>query len=181
MGYAYSSGSIHSNPDYGFVSSINSPDILKNGKNSGITLPYILNPLEVVPSLTFAGASGGTTATGIASAGLYNEYNRDHNGFGIVTKVIREHTFKFGVTYNHYQKMENAIGTGSSYPQGNFSFNPATISATQLQALNTANNTSWTQPSAFDAEWANFLIGNANGGFTQASQSMTPDINENLF
>jgi len=50
-----------------------------------------------------------------------------------------------------------------------------------LQALNTANNTVGPQPSAFDAEWANFLIGNANGGFTQASQSMTPDINENLF
>jgi len=180
LGYAYSAGSIHSNPDYGYVSSINSPDILYNGSTGAIKLPYNLNPLKVVPSLTFAGVSGGTTATGIASAGLYNEFSRNHNGFGIVTKVIREHTFKFGVTYNHYQKLENAIGTGSSYPQGNFTFNPAIISATQLTALNTAQGTSWVQPSAFDAEWANFLLGNANGGFTQGSESITPNINDNV-
>ena len=181
MGYAYSSGSIHSNPDYGFVSTANNPTFATaTPYATAVQLPYPTT-LGVIPSLTFAGVSGGATQTGIASAGLYNEYNRNHNGFGIVTKVIREHTFKFGLTYNHYQKMENAIGTGSSYPQGNFSFNPAIISSTQLQALNAANGTHWTQPSAFDAEWANFLIGNANGGFTQASQSLTPDINENLF
>lgn len=181
MGYAYSSGSIHSNPDYGFVSTASDPNFATNATTAtAVQLPYP-STLGVIPSLTFAGVSGGTTETGIASAGLYNEYSRNHNGFGIVTKVIREHTFKFGLTYNHYQKMENAIGTGSSYPQGNFTFNPATISATQLQAQNAANGTSFSQPSPFDAEWANFLIGNANGGFTQASQSMTPDINENLF
>ena len=32
----------------------------------------------------------------------------------------------------------------------------------------------------FDAELASFLIGNANGGFTQASMAPTANINENL-
>ena len=174
FGYAYSSGSIHSSPNYGLVSTKQSPDI-----GPAITLPYPA-ALGVVPSLTFAGVSGSPTATGIASAGTYNEYNRNHNGFGSATKIIRQHTFQFGLSYNHYQKMENAIGNASPYPQGNFSFNPATISPSQLTALNAANGTSWTSPSAFDAEFANFLIGNANGGFTQGSESITPDINENI-
>ena len=171
FGYAYSSGSIHSDP-VGYAASQNAPDV-----RAAITLPYFA-ALGVIPSLTFP--SGGGNPTSISSAGLYNEYNRNHNGFGSATKVIRQHTFKFGLSYNHYQKMENATGNQSPYPQGNFSFNPAIISPSQLTALNAANGTNWTQPSAFDAEFANFLIGNANGGFTQGSESITPDINENV-
>jgi hypothetical protein len=169
MGYAYSTGAIHSIPT-GYAA-YQSPDIPPT-----VTLPYP-SPLGIVPSITFPGGSG--NVTGVSSAGIYNEFSRNHNGFGSMTKVIRQHTFKFGLSYNHYQKMENAVGSASPYPQGNFGFNPATISSSQLTALNAANGTNWTAPSAFDAEFANFLIGNANGGFTQGSEALTPNLNEN--
>ena len=35
-------------------------------------------------------------------------------------------------------------------------------------------------PSTFDSQWGNFMIGNASGGFSQASVDPTADINENL-
>lgn len=177
MGYAYSSGAILSDP-VGYAS------LAVANKNTPVvpSLPFA-STLGIVPSISFAtGASTGPAPTGVADAGTYRDYNINHNGFGDLTYTIRQHTFKFGVTYNHYEKSENALGNGSPYPQGLFTFgNPATPNATQLSALGTGVKA----PSNFDAAFANFLIGNANGGgssngFQQGSIAARPDINENL-
>lgn len=164
MGYAYSSGAILSTP-VGLAASANSASI-------NPTLPYI-STLGMVPAILFSGGN----VTGVSSAGIYNDYSRNHNGFGDITKTIRQHTLKFGLSYNHYQKMENAPGNASPYPEGQFSFSQATApSASQLSSLPTGTVVA----SPFDSEFANFMIGNANNGFTQGSTDLTANINENL-
>jgi hypothetical protein len=160
-GYAYSSGAINSIP-VGTVASANSPDIKP-------TLPFI-STLGVVPAITIA------NATGITSAGIYNDYNRNHNAFGNVTKVFGNQTLKLGITYNHYQKEENATGSSTSAPQGSFSFTQSAAPTAAQQAA-----AGGVAPSPFDNSFSNFLIGNANNGFTQNSLSLTPNIHENLF
>jgi hypothetical protein len=160
MGYAYSSGAVVSKP-IGYVASANSPAVAP-------VLPYV-STLGVVPNLSFVG-----NAPSISSDGIYNDHNVNHNGFGNITEVIGEHTLKFGLTYNHYQKLESATGTNN---QGLYSFNSTdTPSASQVTAVGAGVSA----PSAFDLEFSNFLIGNANGGFTQANQAPTANINENL-
>ena len=161
MGYAYSSGAVVSTP-IGYVSAANSTDVAP-------ALPFPTS-LGVIPSLSFGNVAG------ISSKGIYNDYNSNHNGFGDITKIKGQHTLKFGLTYNHYQKRENAVPTGSSPGnQGGFSFtNAALPSSGTLTALGAA------APSAFDSQFANFLIGNANAGYAQASLSPTANINENL-
>ena len=162
-GYAYSSGAIISTP-VGSVARANSPDV-------NPTLPYA-GGLGVIPSISIA------NGTGVSSAGIYNDYNRNHNAYGNVTKVLGQHTVKAGITYNHYQKTENVTGNASPYPQGTFSFvNSTAPTAAQLAAL----GQNVMVPSNFANSFANFLIGNANGGFTQGSQALTPDIQESLY
>jgi hypothetical protein len=159
MGYAFSSGAVISTP-IGEIASANSPDVTPG-------LPFV-STIGVIPSLSFTG-----TGPSISSDGIYNDYNRNHNGFGSVTYIRGLHTLKFGVTYNHYQKDENATGTAN---QGSFSFNQSgtTPSSGELTTLGAA------APSQFEQEFAGFLIGNANGGFTQASEAPVANINENL-
>ena len=160
-GYAYSSGAVISTP-VGLVATANSPDIRPN-------LPYA-PALGVIPSVTIA------NATGVSSAGIYNDFNRNHNVYGNVTKVLGSHTLKVGLTYNHYQKTENVTGNNSPFPQGTFSFvNSTAPNAMQQTAAGGI------VPSNFDNSFANFLSGNANGGFTQGSAALTPDIRENLY
>src|SRR6185437_7333035 len=99
----------------------------------------------------------------------YNDHNVNHNGFGNFTKIKGQHTLKFGLSYDHYQKLENSLSTN----QGNFSFtNPSAPSASTLASLGTGVSA----PSQFDAEFGNFLIGNANGGFSQSSLSNIADV-----
>lgn len=157
MGYAYSSGAILSTP-IGYIASANSKDVTP-------TLPYP-NTLAVLPKLTFSG-----NAPTIGEGGKYTDHSVNHNGFGNVTIIRGQHTLKFGVTYNHYAKYENALSAN----QGGFSFNTAGVTPTSGQLPSGA-----AVPSAFDAEWASFLIGNANGGFSQASESSVANVNENL-
>ncbi|HEX9198467.1 MAG TPA: carboxypeptidase regulatory-like domain-containing protein, partial [Acidobacteriaceae bacterium] len=160
MGYAYSSGALISNPT-GYVASANSRDVAP-------VLPYA-SRLGVLPAISFSG-----NQSGILSAGIYNDHNVNHNGFGNLTMIKGQHTFKFGLTYNHYQKLENLTGNASPYPEGNFSFvNPGAPPTS-------ATTGGVSAPSQFDAQFANFLIGNANGGFTQASIAPVANINENL-
>jgi hypothetical protein len=160
-GYAYSSGAILSTP-VGLVAAAHSPDIKP-------TLPFAPN-LGVVPTITIANAAG------VSSAGIYNDFNRNHNVFGNVTKIWGLHAVKWGITYNHYQKMENVTGNASPYPQGNFAFTQSAAPTAAQQAA--AGGAS---PSPFDNSFANFLIGNANGGYTQGSAALIPNIQENLF
>ena len=161
MGYAYSSGAVVSTP-IGTVASANSPGI-------NPALPYP-STVGVVPSLTFSGING----PNIASNGIYNDHNVNHNGFGNITKTMGQHTLKFGVTYNHYQKLEGATSTNN---QGSYTFTAAaTPSSAQLLALGTGV----VAPSPFDSQFANFMIGNAAGGFSQANQATVANINENM-
>jgi hypothetical protein len=158
-GYAYSSGAILSDPA-GLTSVANSPDIKP-------TVPFT-NTLGNIPNLSFTSIS-----TNITSAGSYRDYNHNHNVFGSLTKVLGNHTFIGGVSFDHYQKTENALGNGSPFPQGTFGFTTATPTAPQATAAGGAI------PSTFDSVWANFLIGNANNGFTQGSSVLTPNLKTN--
>ncbi len=140
-GWDFTYGALISNP-IGLLNSIYSPDIKA-------TLPFPVT-LTQVPNLAF---SGGTSVT---TFGQYRDYNRNHNIFDNVTKIIGSHTTKFGVSYNHYQKTENA-GNGN---QGTFTMTPASVPAGAL---------------TYEQSWANFLLGNV-ATFTQASEDITPDI-----
>ena len=176
MGYAYSSGAVLSTP-IGSAASANSLDV---GKAQ--TLAYT-STLGVVPSITFTGGptAGGPNAAGITDAGIYRDYNHNHNGFGNITKIYGQHTFKVGMTYNHYQKQENALGNGLPYPAGLFNFGVGTQpTAAQLAQLGSGV----TAASNFDSGFANFLIGNASGGtnsgFQQGSIAANANVNENM-
>jgi hypothetical protein len=155
VGYAYSTNAIHTTPIGAFVSS-NSTDVTP-------TLPFV-NTLGVIPTLGFSGTN---PLTGLGSTGLYNDYDRNKNIFGNVTKVLGQNTVIVGASYNRYQKTENATGGN----QGSFTFATNTGVPT-VAGLNTASQT--------DQAFANFLLGNANGGFSQASTAITVNIQENI-
>ena len=140
-GYSYSFGAILSNPT-GYINSKASTDIKTN-------LPFPVT-LSLVPTLAF---SGGTSILGY---GPYRDYNRNHNLFDNMTKILGSHTLRFGGTFNYYQKTENAA-TGN---QGTFNFTPASVP---------------TGTSTFAQSFANFLLGNV-ATFTQSSEDVTPDI-----
>ncbi len=156
IGYAYSTNAINTVP-VGAFTTAQSTDV-----NPG--LPYATT-LGVIPTLSFTGTNA---FTGLGSTGIYNDYDRNHNGFGNVTKVLGRNTVILGFTYDHYQKQENSTGGN----QGAFTFAINTGVPT-IAGLNTASQT--------DNAFANFLIGNANGGFSQASQAITANIQENIF
>lgn len=141
-GYAYSYGAIVSRVT-GLAGSANSPDI-------NATLPFA-STLARVPSLTFTG--GGS---GVAGFGPYDDFNRNHNFYDNVTKIMGRHTLKVGFTFNHYQKTENAGGNNV----GSFTF---------------TNTPRPTGTPSFQQAWANFLLGNVST-FSQASLDLTPDI-----
>jgi hypothetical protein len=164
VGYAYSSGAVISTP-VGLVATANSPDIKPQ-------LPYPGQQLGIIPAIGYTSSY----VTGVSSAGIYNDYNRNNNAFGDVTKTLGAHTIKAGFTYNHYQKTENVTGNASPFPQGAFTFNLANTPTAAQQAA-----AGGVAPAPFDSEFGNFLVGNANNGFTQGSIAATPNILENLY
>lgn len=142
-GYAYSYGAITSDPT-GQVLSKNSPDIKP-------TLPFPVT-LGRVPSLSFSGGQG------ITGYGPYRDYNRNQNEFINLSKTIGQHSLRFGATFDHYQKTENAANGN----QGNFSFSNAGA-ITGSSALN------------YQQAFANFLTGYVTN-FSQSSLDLTPNI-----
>ena len=157
IGYAYSSGQIVTTPT-GTLTNAGSPDVKPN-------LPYA-STLGVVPVL---GIGGFTT---LGASGIYHDFNINHEAFGSVTKSLGKHTFIAGLTYNHYQKKEN-LTAGGVGNQGNFTF---TTNST-ITAPTGTSASSLTAPYSF----ANFLLGNANAGFGQLSQAITPNIQQNIY
>jgi len=141
IGWDFTYGAIVSNP-VGLANSTYSPDIKTN-------LPFPVT-LTQIPSLTLAGG------TGIGTYGPYRDFNRNHNIFDNVTKIWGDHTIRFGISYNRYQKTENAAGGN----QGTFAFTPASMPTGVTQ---------------FEQSFANFLLGNV-ATFTQTSEDITPDI-----
>jgi hypothetical protein len=144
-GYAYSYGAVLSVAT-GLDASVNSPDVKP-------VLPFPVS-LGRIPSLGFSGTI--STVTGF---GPYLDYNRNHNWFDNLTKIMGKHTLKVGVTIDRYNKSENQ-GTNNV---GTFTF------ATTPRPT----GTSTTQQA-----WANFLLGNV-ATFTQTGRDLTPDIHVN--
>jgi hypothetical protein len=151
-GYAYSYGAIVSRV-IGLAASKNSPDVV-----NAIALP---NPstLGRIPSIGFQGGDSFSTW------GNYDDFNRNHNWFANLTKIVGHHTLKFGGTINKYNKYENA-GDGN---QGTFNFGDE-----GLPAENTSESAS------FEQSWANFLLGRARD-FSQSSKDLLADVHQNQF
>jgi hypothetical protein len=140
MGYAYSYGAVISAPS-GLILSANSPDVAP-------TLPYGLGPR--LPGLNFTNAT-----QGLAGFGPYNDYNRNHNAFFNLTKVIGNHSLKFGATFNYYTKDENVNGYGLQ--SGSYNFDDCTTGGPV-----DCSSSSVTNGQLNAQEWANFLIGNVS-------------------
>ena len=153
-GYAFSNGNIVSSA-VGFLGSSQSPDIK-------VSLPYA-DTVGVIPTVTVAGMSN------LAGSVAYTDHGTNHQVFGDVTKVLHTHTFIAGFSYNHYQKLENNT-TGT---QGAFSF----ASDTAFSNVPVNNNSGANEAQGF----ANFLTGNANGGFSQLSRDPVTDMKASLY
>jgi hypothetical protein len=155
-GYAYSYGAIVSDP-IGLTTLTGSPTVA-----AAVKLPF-KSTLSRVPNLTFTGATPNpsTLSSGPGSYGPYRDYNRNHTVFGNATKIVGTHTIKFGGTYYHYNKQENAASTNA----GVFAFNTTGIPA---------------GTASFEQSWANFLQGRV-GTFTQTSFDLTANIKDNQF
>ena len=163
LGYAYSNGSINTVPQGALLQSV-SPDVQVTGA-------YPVS-VGVIPTL---GVAGGFTTLG--GSAVYNDHGINHQVFGDVSKLIRTHSLKFGFSYSHYEKQENST---SGNNQGAFTFgNDAALSGTPvvLPVGTAAATTTITAAQAF----ANFLTGNANGGFTQGNRVPAVDINQNIY
>jgi len=154
-GYAYSYGSIQSRP-VGLATTANSPDIKP-------TLPFA-STLGVVPNITF------TNLTGINNAGNYNDFSRNHNVFGNVTKTLGNRTLIIDASFDRYQKTENATGGNA----GSFSFTATTAQLPTATKLLTTNT-----DLLYYQSFANFLTGTATGGFSQTPIAATPNLHAN--
>jgi hypothetical protein len=141
MGYAFSYGAVLSSP-IGSMVAANSPDIKP-------TLPF--GSASRIPGLSFP-LDGGQ---GIAGFGPYKDYNRNHEWFGNVTKVLSRHSLKFGGSFNYYTKDENVNGFNGL--NGSFSL---------------SDNDGAGQPAVskgkFQQQWANFLTGTVSS-FSQTN------------
>ena len=161
-GYAFSNGNIVSTPS-GFLASNVSKDVQPQ-------LPFA-NTVGLIPNTSVSGM------TALNGSLAYIDHGTDHQVFGDLTKTLHTHTLIAGFSYNHYQKLENNT-TGT---QGSFAFaNDAAYAcgATPTPGCVPVNN----NPGANEAQgFANFLIGNANAGFSQLSRDPVTDIKESLY
>ncbi|HEV2487198.1 MAG TPA: carboxypeptidase regulatory-like domain-containing protein [Terracidiphilus sp.] len=154
VGYAFSNGNIISTST-GFLSSSQSPDIK-------VQLPYT-NTVGLIPTVAVNGM------TSLNGSIAYVDHGTNHQIFGDITKILHTHTLIAGFSYNHYQKLENNT-TGT---QGAFTFANDTVFS---------NVPSNTNAGANEAQgFANFLTGNANGGFSQLSKDPVTDIKASLY
>lgn len=139
-GFSYNYSAIVSTP-VGLTAKPNNPDI-------NPAEPFA-NPDGVVPNLTF------TSGSAVSGLGPYKDYNRNYGFVENLSWIKGRHTFRFGYTFNRYNKTENADGA-----QGSFGF---------------TNVGAPTGTSAFQQSWANFLLGNVST-FSMPSQDVTPDV-----
>jgi hypothetical protein len=196
-GYRYSYGAILSNV-IGAENFSQSPDIQTA---LGNTFPFA-NVLGRVPSIALSGASFTTSGSStLGDFGPYQDYNVNHTVYGDVTKVLGQHTLKFGAIFYHYNKHENQL-SGSN--NGSFSFDTTNQPSCILNSAGTAIVTC-TQPNgkqgpvatavctgpptspfngncpfSFEGSFANFLLGQ-DASFSQASLDVTANIFDNQF
>ncbi|PYY17178.1 MAG: adenylyl cyclase, partial [Acidobacteria bacterium] len=165
-GYAYSFGGIISKPT-GSINTSGSPDV-KAPNFFNLSLPRI-------PGVSFQ------TLSSFTGNGPYNDFNRNHNAFANLTKIIGSHTIKAGVTYNHYEKTENALGNSLNIA-GTYAFagGPAAQGA-KAAAQCPAGNTDPACPSTLEQSFADFLTGFVPR-YTQTGLSdLTPDMMQNQY
>lgn len=157
--YAWSYGAVLST-NVGQFAATSSPDVV-----GAITLPYP-ETLDRIPSLSF-----GTSLASISGFGTYKDYNKNHNIFDNLTWILGRHTLKFGATYYHYQKSENAGGNNA----GTFSFqvSPAAYFG-DPSVTNDDPAAEWRQ------EYANFLLGQTTY-FQQSQVDIRAIIDQNEF
>ncbi|WP_342667474.1 TonB-dependent receptor domain-containing protein [Edaphobacter aggregans] len=120
-------------------------------------MPYTVT-LQRVPNLGFADLSGA------AGFGQYRDYNYNHNVFDNLSYIVGKHSLKFGFTYNHYLKSENAGGDNV----GNYNFD-------------STNNVGLDALSLQSQDWANCLLGYASDSFSQAPIDVTANTTQNLW
>ncbi len=184
LGYNFSYGAIISDPT-GLMNPKNSPDI------KAATVFPVADYLHTVPSISYNGYLG-TLSTHPA----YEDYNRNHQVFGNLTKIVGSHTLKFGGTYYHYQKAENAAGNNMGWFYFNYygAYDPRATSppsfpggviqpCTSTPRYNCLvyNGREFTQSSLRELQtWANFMMGRANR-YIQSSVDLYPDIRQNQF
>jgi hypothetical protein len=168
VGYAYSNGSIYTRPQGALLSS-SSPDIK-------VTTPYT-NVVGLIPTISVTGLSA------LGGGAVYRDHGVNHQGFADLTKVLHNHTLIFGASIDHYEKQENNATSGN---QGSFGFSSDVL----YNTCTTPGSVCVTPPTgiagssaslAEDQSFANFLTGNANGGFSQKSTNDTVDINQYIF
>ena len=150
IGYAYSYGAITSDPT-GSLSRTNSPHVA-----AAVKLPYT-SQLNRIPNLLFD-----DDLSNLAGFGQYRDYNRNHNIFDNYSWAVGKHNMKFGFSFNHYQKKENAAGDNV----GNYEFDSTNM------------------PTGGDVnaqDFANFLQGYVSSDFLQAPADLTADIRQNLW
>jgi hypothetical protein len=159
IGYAYSNGSIFTTPQGALLSS-ESPDIK-------VPTPYT-NIVGLVPTLGFSGF------TQLGGSAVYTDHGINHQAFGDVTKVFHNHTLAAGFSYDHYEKTENNPTSGN---QGTFAFQGDGAYANVTPPPGAGQNASVSEVQSF----SNFLTGNANNGFSQASTNNRIDIHQSLY
>ncbi len=76
----------------GFLSSSQSPDVKP-------TLVYP-NTVGLIPNLSIAGM------TALSGSVAYTDHGTNHQLYGDFTKIVHNHTLIFGMSYNHYQKLD---------------------------------------------------------------------------
>lgn len=159
-GYAFSNGNI-TTLSSGYLSAAQSPDV-----NPSLAFPNTSGVLPVI------GVSGMTTLGGSFQ---YIDHGTNHQAFANLTKVHNSHTFIFGFSYNHYQKLEN----NTTPVNGSFGFgNDSTLACTAANCTFAAPSDS---SAAMSQAFANFLIGNANNGFSQLSADPIADVKSSLW
>lgn len=168
VGYAYSNGSIYTRPQGGLLSS-SSPDVK-------IPLPYP-NIVNLIPSLGFSGL------TSLGGSAVYSDHGINHQGFGDFTWTLHNHTLTFGASIDHYEKTENNPTSGN---QGSFGFTGdnlyTTCTAPGSVCVTPPAGVAGTSAALAEGQsFSNFLSGNANNGFSQASTNNRIDINETIF
>ncbi len=146
-GFAYSADSITTSPIGAFQQSIS--------KDVNPTLPYT-NTLGVIPNISLA------NLTALSSSGDYLDYDFNRSAYVNVTKTHGQNTIIAGGIWNHFRKQENATGGN----QGGFTFNTQPLPA--VSGLNAAY--------ASSIAMSEFLLGDANGGFSQTSLAVDVDI-----
>jgi hypothetical protein len=164
IGYAYSYGAITSDPT-GLIAKTNSPDVaaLSDGTiGTANALPFAVT-LNRIPTLSF---DDGDTQGGF---GQYRDYNRNYNLFDNLNLTIRKHATKYGFSYIHYQKKENAAGNNAGTYEFDNTNLPTDADGNPLNDIN------------FEQDWANFLLGYASSSFTQSSTDFTADIRQDLW